>query len=253
MFLEQLKKYTAYIIFVVIIIILCMFLYNLYKDKIASEKRSEQNILALIKEQEKYRLADNSLMVEKYNYLVSNMEDLKKINASLYGEFNKMKKDIIAGISSTVTVSSKSYTVPVYITQKGHSGTIDLTYEDKKGSYERFIRGNLPFVIDSVSYKLTTPYNFNMTKDVVKFKLLTGFEKTKDGNYKAFGNVEGTDIDLDIDGFLVDKHLKGHRDGIPICIGIQGGYGYAFGLDRGVPYIGLGISYPAYDLRNLFD
>lgn len=237
------------VILAVFVIILCLLLFKQCEATKSAELRADQNGKAGNGEKIKYIEKDGSLTAEKYNYLLKSLKDLEKYNESLYSEFKKWKgKDMIGGSSSTVTYSPPSQTLTTNIVQNGLSGTVTVKYDTlvEKTGFQRHIQGYLPFSIkDSLLY--TQPFVLN--KDIIKFKVTNGFVKDKNGNYKVLGNVSGMDMDIDVDGFLVESQLSGYKEPW-VQMAIQGGVGLNSIKPLGfTPYIGVGLSIPFWNIK----
>lgn len=233
----------------VLVIILIILLFKQCEATKSAERRGDQNAKAASEGMKKYFEKDSSLTAEKYSYLVKSIADLEKYNKDLYEQFKKWKdKDVVGGTSSTLTYSPESKTITTNIVQNGLSGTVTVKYDTivEKTGFRRHIQGYMPFNIkDSLLY--TQP--FVLSKDIIKFKVSTGFVKDDKRNYKVLGNVSGMDMDIDVDGALVESQMSGYKEPW-LQFGLQAGVGLHSIKPIGfVPYIGVGVSIPFWNIK----
>lgn len=233
----------------VLVIILIILLFKQCEATKSAERRGDQNAKAASEGMKKYFEKDSSLTAEKYSYLVKSIADLEKYNKDLYEQFKKWKdKDVVGGTSSTLTYSPESKTITTNIVQNGLSGTVTVKYDTivEKTGFQRHIQGYMPFNIkDSLLY--TQP--FVLSKDIIKFKVSTGFVKDDKGNYKVLGNVSGMDMDIDVDGALVESQMSGYKEPW-LQMALQGGVGLNSIKPLGfTPYIGVGLSIPFWNIK----
>lgn len=238
------------IVLVSVVVILIIFLFRQCGEINKIKARADQNDSAK-SPSTKTIDKDGNLNVDKYPYLVEDIKDLKNLNSELYKELISIKKKIISVSSTTITYSNTLTYLPIIVTQKGNSGTIDINYEKIDNGFERKIKGELGFSINEG--KLKTDQNLKLTQDYMRFKMISGFEKNSDGSYKAFSKTpNGMELDVNIEGAMVDKYLSGYKPGNDFQLGLTAGYGYSPYTNSGVPFIGIGVSYPLVNLTKLF-
>lgn len=197
-----------------------------------------QNVFALNDSIRNYRDKNKDLVFVK-GALISENNDLKILNNSLYNEIAVLKGEPLVAIKTKIKIVHDTVKVPVYLDPPIHlsDGTVVRSFnwklhnEFSKGNYRR-LEGSSSVRIDSTN--TITVDSMKINKDELGISILTGLAENGDyleifvkSKYPGFEPTEmvGSLIDPKKSDIL-KKYFPQKRWGL----GIYGGYGVYFNL-----------------------
>lgn len=242
------------ILIIVIILLLAGIGYGV--NRISSLKTqltvSEQNNRALA---DTVRVSENKIGDLEYSksILISEKRELKNLNVDLAEELKKEKgkvrelTKIVSEIKSdTVYITNTLITYPDG--SYGLDWIHDKIFDDEN---ERHIAGVSKFDLDSNG--VITPLETIITRDDIKFNLITGLRETKDGNVEIFVRSDYPNfVPSSIDGAIIDpkkhpvmkKFTKKKRFGIGPYVGLGLGVNMTPNANIGLGFnVGIGVHY----------
>ena len=197
--IELLKKYSAHIIYILIIIVLLMCLNFSISKCSNTSKEYKNNIEALTDTIKYYKDKNGNLVATKLGF-ESDINTLKILNKQLYDEIEtlKLRKGNLKNIYHIEGVIDHGKNDTVYIVKndsinRGFYRTFNFNNDF------RTLEGNISYIPDSLK--------FNIEKDYIKFDYTLAMDK----NNKIYIKSDNPYVKYnEISGFTIQKEKKTH-------------------------------------------
>lgn len=197
--IELLKKYSAHIIYILIIVVLLMCLNFSISKCSNTSKEYKNNIEALTDTIKYYKDKNGNLVATKLGF-ESDINTLKILNKQLYDEIEtlKLRKGNVKNIYHIEGVIDHGKNDTVYIVKndsinRGFYRTFNFNNDF------RTLEGNISYIPDSLK--------FNIEKDYIKFD----YTLVMDKNNKIYIKSDNPYVKYnEISGFTIQKEKKTH-------------------------------------------
>lgn len=216
----------------------------------------EQNVFTLKDSLRTYKDKTGRLVYEK-GALISEKDDLKKLNVDLANEVKNLKDNPLVVIKTVVKVVHDTTYIEIKSTNPGrwNGNTFTQNFEwDLNNKYSkenyRLIEGNFDVYVDS-TFKLSTS-KMKIIKDELSMSMSTGFTENKDGLLEIFVKSDYPGFKVSkLDGALIDPKksdvLKNYFPPKRWGLGVYVGYGVSINPVTLSPasgiQIGIGVQY----------
>lgn len=247
---DLLIKYRD-IIYIIILLIILSLLTKKCSEVNYNDDLSNQNQKALT---DKIEVLKNKANEKEYRITLfeTDINNLKKLNDSLYLEYKKIKEGKVEYISNIKIVyidtnKLKSNDTHSILSKDYHQ--INWKFNDSDSEFGGFTRFKINFLKDG-NYDVLSDTSF-LTKRLFRLSLTTGIIKEKDGTRRIFVTPSNQNVEVTkIEGVILEEKYYTRKKPV-ITLGLQLGYGLSFGNQIGItPFIGIGLQYNFLSLLN---
>jgi len=243
---------TFYWIVIIILIIILIFTSKSCENAKLESEIAKQNIVAI---QDKLRIEKNKNGENQYLKLslLTDIDNLKNLNASLFEEVKKMDGKVLAMSKTMISIKGTLENLPQDrsgdnpIALKNDTLTSDFKFLEKGKSWERKITGKSVLLMKNVTDSTyAQPLYDILTEDRMNLTVFASIRKREsDDMYEYVLRTDYPNAKLDVEGFIDPKMFNNNFNNLSEdkwIIGPYVGVGVINNLSI-TPNFGIGITY----------